>query len=177
MSSFNPRTHRLEGSGNETGGLIVKKIRDKPNTSSSNDDHVFKKPTTSLLGLDRLARKKREEREAECSFREKKPRIYSGSSLHEGSDGDQDVRLSFGKGSRLGEGRLGEGTKERNYRSTQVETPSHTGGVSSEALERIQSRYFGKEQKSHGVYASTAKTRYPDKAEERPRCVIHCVMV
>ena len=172
MSSFSSPTHRLEGSGNEAGGLIVKKTRDKHDSSSSSDDHVFKKPTMSLFGLDRLARKKREEREAECNFREKKPR-KSGSILPEISD-NPDARLSFGKGSRCG----GEGTNERKYRSTQVETPSHTGGVSAEALERIQSRYSGKEQKSHGVYASTAKTRYLDKMEDRrSRCVTYCVNV
>lgn len=44
--------HRLEGTSNEKGGLIVKK---KPS--------VFKIPQTSLLGLDRLAAAKRKEKE------------------------------------------------------------------------------------------------------------------
>lgn len=51
-------THeRLEGSsGNEKGGLIVTK---KANPDVVSDDHLFKKP--SMLGLEKLAKLKREE--------------------------------------------------------------------------------------------------------------------
>lgn len=41
--------HRLEGSKNEVGGLIIKK---KPVAGANFE---FKLPTTSLLGLDKLA--------------------------------------------------------------------------------------------------------------------------
>lgn len=48
---------RLEGSsGNQKGGLIIKK-----KNPSNDDDIIFKKPQArSLLGLDKLAAKKRE---------------------------------------------------------------------------------------------------------------------
>lgn len=57
MNFDESKVDRLEGSdgGEERVGLIVKK---KPN-----DDDVFKKPQTSLLGLDSLARKRRAEQE------------------------------------------------------------------------------------------------------------------
>jgi pre-mRNA-splicing factor ATP-dependent RNA helicase DHX38/PRP16 len=48
---------RLEGTtGNEFGGLINKK---KQNTGEKDTDHLFKKP--SLLGLEKLAKAKRQE--------------------------------------------------------------------------------------------------------------------
>lgn len=43
--------HRLEGSANEKGGLIIKK---KP---AAGANFEFKVPKTSLLGLDKLAGK------------------------------------------------------------------------------------------------------------------------
>lgn len=46
--------YRLEGSQNETGGLIIRKKA---------SDHTFKKPQTSALGLDKLAQKIRNEKE------------------------------------------------------------------------------------------------------------------
>lgn len=53
----------------------------------------------------------------------------------------------------------------RHYRSPRVETPSHTGGVSKEALDRQKRR----EKLSHksGVYASSGgeKKRYRSKGE------------
>ena len=161
MSSFNRAAHRLEGSGSESGGLIIKSSKTKQDKSSSKDDHVFKKPTTSLLGLDRLARKKREEREAEISFTEKKPKLLSRGLQSEVHDSDPDVRLSFGKSSRLT-----DAVKERRYRGSLEETPSHTGGVSTEALQRIQSRQVGRDQKSLGVYASTAKFGDRDRPKD-----------
>jgi hypothetical protein len=51
----------LEGSsGNERGGLIVmKKGKEKSAATSLDDEKLFKKP--SMLGLDRLAKAKRED--------------------------------------------------------------------------------------------------------------------
>lgn len=143
MSSFDSSVHRLAGSsGNEVGGLIVKK---KPPQAGEGGGEggggsrwdkkpdVFKKPAprASIFGLDVLAKRKREEREAreEASFVEKRQKISTG---REESYSDSDVRVSFGRSS--------EHQKERTYRQPRVETPSHPGGVCEEALQRIQSR-------------------------------------
>lgn len=166
MSSFgSSSTHRLAGSGPESGGLILKSRKPRKGTASDSteDTHIFKKPTTSLLGLDRLARKKREEREADSTFTEKKPKLTIKGSQADALDY---VRISFGKAGRSGE--------ERVYRGALVETPSHTGGVNEEALQRIHSRLAGKDQRMQGVYASTAKPGDRDKKRDhqRPRLVI-----
>ena len=157
-------THRLAGSGSEYGGLILKSSsKSKQNTTSGSPKNVpvFKKPTTSLLGLDRLARKKREEREADPNFIEKKPKLNFKDPQ---SNNPEYERISFGKGVRSGD--------ERRYRGTLVETPSNTGGVSEAALQRIHSRLAGQDQRVQGVYASTAKQGDKDRRrDQRPGLV------
>ena len=145
MSSFESSTHRLAGStGQEGGGLIIKPKR------QGTDPESFKKPSAprgSLLGLDVLARKKREQRGEDTGFTEKRPRLEE-----EGlGNYERDVRISFGKTDHL---------RDRQYRSSRLETPSHPGGVSDEALERIQSRL--KRDQRHGVFA-TSKDEARDK--------------
>ncbi|XP_043462305.1 pre-mRNA-splicing factor ATP-dependent RNA helicase PRP16 [Leptopilina heterotoma] len=54
MEDSSEDVYRLEGSQNETGGLIIRKKA---------SDHTFKKPQTSALGLDKLAEKIRSEKE------------------------------------------------------------------------------------------------------------------
>lgn len=58
MVEEDPNIYRLEGSSNEIGGLITIK---KPS------EVVFKKPKTSLLGLDKLAEQKQRERDLKRS--------------------------------------------------------------------------------------------------------------
>lgn len=53
----------------------------------------------------------------------------------------------------------------RHYRSVHVETPSYTGGVSEEFLER--SRQREKERREHGVFASSKEEK--DRKKERSR--------
>lgn len=53
----------------------------------------------------------------------------------------------------------------RHYRSAQVETPSHPGGVSEEFWER--SRQRERERREHGVYASSKDEK--DRKKERSR--------
>ena len=90
MSSFDRSTHRLAGSGNETGGLIIKRKKE----SGEGDD--FKKPSAprgSVLGLDVLARRKKEERELEEGVGAgKRPRLGESEGNY-----DSDIRISFGK--------------------------------------------------------------------------------
>lgn len=55
--SDDPNLYRLEGTdGVQTGGLIIRKKA---------SDHTFKKPETSMLGLDKLAERKRKEQPQE----------------------------------------------------------------------------------------------------------------
>ena len=111
MSSFDSSTHRLEGSGNVTGGLIIKK---KVQSASDIVVDEFKKPPapkSSLLGLDVLARRKREQREeGAVMVAEKRPRWDVRGKEREGNrEYDSDVRISFGKAEHLKvsyEGRL-----------------------------------------------------------------------
>lgn len=145
MSSFSNSTHRLEGAGSEPGGLIIKS-RKKPEDKDA--DSTFKKPSGSRLGLDLLARRKREQRQAEeetkNTFSEKKLRLDTSRDIQED---DSDVRISFGRS---------DVNKDRRYRGTHVETPSHPGGVSDEALERFHTHVRkGSRSGDTGVYAST----------------------
>ena len=136
--------HRIAGSsGDEVGGLIIKKKPPnqeedgKVGTKWDQKPADFKAPAprASLLGLDVLAKRKREEREAkgEAKFGEKRLKIARGGSsgLEQYSD-DGSARVSFGKST--------EKQKDRLYRQSRVETPSHTGGVNEEVLDRIQQR-------------------------------------
>ena len=153
MSSFDSSTHRLAGSGSETGGLIKKKKNEEVDKPTK--DEEFKKPSVSLLGLDVLARRKREQREAEEAgngkFTAKRPKLDRDRRREQY---DTDVRISFGKS---------DISKERRYRAPLNETPSHTGGVSEEALERIHHRM--RREQGQGLYASTARTE--DRNQKR----------
>ena len=99
MATFDNKKHKLEGTtGNESGGLILPKKRQK------DDEHgAFKKPTTSLLGLDALAREKRKKRELKekSESGEKKRKLEdrkrgNHSDSRDYSDGN--IRVSFGSG-------------------------------------------------------------------------------
>ena len=170
MSSFDPSTHKLAGSNlSEAGGLILKGSKTKSNSegpSKSDDDTVFKRPTAaSRLGLDRLARRKREEREAEMAgaFNEKKPRLLPKAG-EEGPRGDPDVRISFGRSSRSQDGAAGG--RDRKYRGSLIETPTYTGGVSEEALHRIHSRLVEREQRA---YTSSSSSSSSSRGRDRER--------
>lgn len=98
--------HRLEGISEVQGGLIIKKKSTTPNIST---------PRASLLGLDKLAASKREEKNRLMSFNQ--------------DDGD-DIKKGDVSGS----------TGSRNYRVGNEETPTYTGGLSEEARERMVQR-------------------------------------
>ena len=143
MSSFDRSAHHLAGSGNETGGLIIKK---KQYSNREKSDETFKRPSGSVLGLDVLARRKRAEREAEeggGAYVEKRLRIER----KEEKDGydDSGIRISFGRS---------DSSKDRRYRAPLLDTPSHPGGVSEEAMEKMHSRM--KREQGQGLYASSS---------------------
>ena len=90
-----PSLHRLEGSaGNEFGGLVIMK-----KGPAGDDQHVFKKPLTSLLGLDKLAEAKRKlDSASDIVKRKSKVTSYkdeddeSSSSDSSSSDDENDMR-------------------------------------------------------------------------------------
>lgn len=134
MDSFESKGgYLLSGSGKEEEGGLVDA---KPST-----EYEFKKPGVSLLGLDVLAKKKREEsgrvvqRERGSSERRKEDASDKDSVDYFGS------RISFGK------------TRERQYRGQQSETPSHTGGVNEEAVKRSRERRD--RERGQGLHASS----------------------
>lgn len=120
--------YRLEGSDNKPGGLIIRK---------KVSDHTFKKPQSSILGLDKLAERKRRENSQEPT--ESKSRLD---------------------------------TKERKYRSHEEETPTHTGGVNSEAQKRLETRLKHQRlsaQEKHSRYHDRDRDRRKDRDKERSR--------
>ena len=162
--------HRIAGSsGNEVGGLIIKK---KPASQEADGDKKskwdrkpaeFKAPTprASMFGLDVLAKRKREEKEAkeEGKFGEKRVKVVnasSGASARQGS-GDDDYQFSD-DGARVSFGRSTEKQKDRLYRQSRVETPSHPGGVNAEVMGRIQQRM-----RRDRPFAVGAKSRDTDR--------------
>lgn len=88
--------HRLEGSSEESkGGLILMKKRITPDDDNS---LTFKKPKTSLLGLDRLAAIKNKIREEEEVDKDKKWKEKKRSSFHKDDDVDDDYDQSDYRG-------------------------------------------------------------------------------
>lgn len=128
--------HRLEGTTETKGGLIIKK---KPPT--------FKVPQPSLLGLDRLAAKKR---------REKEETARKMSFNMEEDDAKEHLEGTT----------LEKKETQRKFRSPQEETPTYTGGLSKEAKERFLERMSTSKQKEKGVYATT---KSDDKKHDRSR--------
>nr|XP_033798390.1 pre-mRNA-splicing factor ATP-dependent RNA helicase PRP16 isoform X1 [Geotrypetes seraphini] len=143
--------HRLAGSSPEeqVAGLLIKK------KAPSADQHVFKAPAprTSLLGLDLLAAQKRKEREEKDADREEKKKA-KGSSCRDWEEAKEDQDSEHVSRSAW---------KDRQYRSVQTESPSYTGGVSDEFLDRCRQRE--RERREHGVHASSKE----DKERKRDR--------
>ena len=147
MSAFES-VDRLEGSKNETGGLIIKKkIDDK--------DSKFKRPSESLLGLKKLADEKRKQRNEE---------ERSKRGLEESPRKDTEDESSKTKKQR---------SDERHYRSYKPETPSHPGGVNEEAKAKIKERH--ERHKDKGVHADSRDLRKKWKENDRDRFREHRV--
>lgn len=148
--------HRLEGSSPEEmkeGGLIVMKKRITPDIESSS--LTFKKPMTSLLGLDRLAATKHKMTEADDKDKKWKEDKRSPSSHRDGAE-DKGERRSYRDHDDDGnykKHRSSKDYKERHYRVPKEDTPSHPGGVSTAAKDKIQSRH--NRDRERGVYASS----------------------
>lgn len=162
--------HRLEGSHDEVGGLILKK------PLSEEDKHLFKAPErkSSLLGLDVLAAAKRKERELSARDEpEKRSRVSSYNDDWEDVEVDREKeskdraekpRYACSKTSGLKPdcdiliSYLTPNLWFRHYRPVRVETPSHTGGVSDSFKQKQHTRHDRDREK--GVYASSKNDKH-----------------
>ncbi|KAF8936644.1 DEAH-box RNA helicase prp16 [Dissophora ornata] len=127
------------------GGLIKKA---KP---AGDDRHVFKTPSVpvgvSRLGLDKLAKEKREERELAAAKQQADAKRIKLQVEDEWKDGDshperegetKDVEMKEKDSS--SEKNSSRRTVQPQYRTKRMETPSHPGGVSQDALRRAEER-------------------------------------
>lgn len=143
-----PSVHRLEASAPATGGLVVKK--------KESDSSLFKVPKPSLLGLDRLAAQKRIELESQKRLISFKANEY-----------DDDGSATPEHGAQKTPDNSSVHKLNRNYRESKVETPSHGGGVSDKARNRLAERG---EKDKRGVYVSSKdEKRSRNKDDNRER--------
>lgn len=143
-----PSVHRLEASAPATGGLVVKK--------KDSDSETFKVPKASLLGLDRLAAQKRKEREDQTRLISFKDTEY-----------DDDASSTPDHGALKTPDNSSVHKLNRNYRELKNDTPSHGGGVSEKARNRLAER---SEKEKRGVYISSKdEKRSKDKDGYRER--------
>ncbi|KAG0099337.1 DEAH-box RNA helicase prp16 [Podila epicladia] len=142
------------------GGLL-KKAR-----LSGDDRAVFKVPAVpkgvSRLGLDKLAKEKREERERAAQSDAKKIKLQENDS-HSGRDvdmeGASDANNSDRKPENDSDDRGSMRVMEPRYRTKRMETPSHPGGVSQDALRRVEER---KNRTRGGLYDRAQDSRDRD---------------
>lgn len=147
-----PSIHCLEASAPTTGGLVLKK--------DSSKNAIFKIPKPSLLGLDTLAAQKRRERE------EAKRLISFKDSEYD--DNNEGSTVATPSGSRDSGFKTPDTSSHhklnRQYRAGKVETPSHTGGVSDKARNRLLEHAAEKDKR--GVYVSS-KDRKRNRDDDR----------
>lgn len=138
--------HRLEASAPSTGGLVVKK---------KDSDSTFKIPKPSLLGLDRLAAQKRKEREDQkrlISFKD--------------NEFDDDTSATPDRNAMKTPDHESVHKLNRQYRELKDDTPSHGGGVSDKARNRLAERI---EKDKRGVYVSTKDEKKSRQKDEQDR--------
>ena len=146
MTSSVSAPNRLEGTKEEVGGLVTMKKNKKKETEDIGDDGFAKpKLTSSMLGLQELARKRRQEKEntKEMKKIKKKKRHDSSSSSNSEDSGDDDERSH---------------KQDKHYRSYRPETPSNPGGVSHSAREKIKQR--GERDRDKGLYAESRSRKH-----------------
>lgn len=129
MDEETAEVHRLEAPEQKPGGLFIKK------KEGDKKDDVFKVPS-SKFGLDLLAKKLKKERESGklLSFKD-----------HDDDEESTDIKDDD-------KFQLTSDAKMKNYRSSKVETPSHTGGVSQSVRAHYKERIT---EKSKGIYYSS----------------------
>ncbi|XP_017063671.1 pre-mRNA-splicing factor ATP-dependent RNA helicase PRP16 isoform X1 [Drosophila eugracilis] len=161
--------HRLEGTdGQESrGGLVIRKPKDAAQTKSSGG---FKVPQGSLLGLDKLAAKRRAEKERSerlISFQDNEYDDTAGGSStpqpNVSSSGSSE--FAFKKPDTKSFEKL-----RGQLREHKDETPTHTGGVSVKARERLREHIQrDKERGRQPISTSTSESRDKDRDRDYDR--------
>uniref|UniRef100_A0A6P4E156 RNA helicase n=1 Tax=Drosophila rhopaloa TaxID=1041015 RepID=A0A6P4E156_DRORH len=160
--------HRLEGTAGqeERGGLVIRKPKDANQAKGGG----FKVPQGSLLGLDKLAAKRRAEKERSerlISFQDSE---YDDTGAGGGSSTPQ---ASAGASSEFAFKKPDTKSFEKlrgQLREHKDETPSHTGGVSEKARERLREHI--QRDKERGRLASSSSSgegRDRDRDRDRDR--------
>ncbi|KAF8985801.1 DEAH-box RNA helicase prp16 [Entomortierella lignicola] len=152
------------------GGLI-KRVK-----KEGDERHVFKTPTVpvgvSRLGLDKLAKEKREERERAAAAASKKIKLQvedewkDEDSRPDEQKDTQDVDMNGDKDS-PSEKSSNKRIVQSQYRTKRMETPSHPGGVSQEALRRAEERR--QRDRARGGLHDRAQDRDRDRDYDRSR--------
>lgn len=149
-----PTLHRLEASAPATGGLVLKKSGDL-------DASEFKVPKPSLLGLDRLAAQKRKEREDQNRL------ISFKDSEYDDDAGGSSAPATPEHSSQKTPDESSVHKLNRQYRELRTETPSHTGGVSDKARDRLAK--LKSEKDKRGVYVTTKDEKRSRHKEDNER--------
>lgn len=134
------------------GGLLTK----NKSAAADQDRPIFKVPALpnkSLLGLDELARKKREaaKEQQEQQPVEKKVRMNWDDDL------EKEEETNVGRIER----------HRPNYRSQRMETPSHGGGISDSALKRMED--MKRKDRNRGTTHYDRDSRYNDRRDDDRR--------
>lgn len=139
--------HRLEASGPQIGGLFIPSKKDK---KSIVDATI---PKVSLLGLDKLAHKLRQDPGNRLSFKS--------------SADDEEAVEEFNQKNKISSttethtfaipAKVPYLKDQRHYREPRIETPSYTGGVDSRARDKVRERERSGRDK--GLHASSSKDR------------------
>lgn len=140
MEDDDRSVHRLEASSPQTGGLFIPSKNKKPSIESL--------PKASLLGLDKLAQRLKQENNR-LSFK----------------SGEDDETIDDFKKKKESSTVISEHVfaapapkgPTRNYREPRIETPTYTGGVNVEAKEKARERERRGDRK--GIHASSNKNR------------------
>ncbi|KAF9112727.1 DEAH-box RNA helicase prp16 [Mortierella sp. AM989] len=154
------------------GGLIMRA------KSAGDERHVFKTPAVpvgvSRLGLDKLAKEKREEREHAAAATKKiklqvEDEWKDGDSRSDEQGDTQDVDMKEIKDS-ASDKLSSRRAVQPQYRTKRMETPSHPGGVSQEALRRAEERRQ-REKARGGLHdrAQDSRDRDRDRSNGRGR--------
>jgi pre-mRNA-splicing factor ATP-dependent RNA helicase DHX38/PRP16 len=141
-----------------------------PSGGGDRPPHVFQapKPRASLLGLDRLAREKKMERErSEGGAAAKRARPLTSVSFDEddhggdSGDGREDGRDRSFRSDRAGGGFASAPKRPRqNFRGYRVETPSHPGGINEDVRRDIDDRRRDRGDRGDRGLAARSDERY-----------------
>ncbi|KAF9346672.1 DEAH-box RNA helicase prp16, partial [Mortierella sp. AD094] len=155
----------------ELPGGLIKRVR-----APGDERHVFKTPTVpigvSRLGLDKLAKEKREERERVAAATKKiklqvEDEWKDGDSRSDEQGDTQDVEMNGDKDS-SSEKLSNRRAVQSQYRTKRMETPSHPGGVSQEALRRAEERRQ-RDKNRGGLYDRAQDSRDRDRDRDHDR--------